>query len=96
MATIADFKYVFAPIHASMLPLDYIREFRSFRNRFTEETGITDEMVIAHHWEIFMRLNTPRTYPAPNYPVPDPSYLPRWPDRFDPDDEDDDGNGLIP
>ena len=91
MATIADFKYVFAPIHASMLPLDYIREFRSFRNRFTEETGITDEMVIAHHWEIFMRLNTPRTYPAPNYPVPDPSYLPRWPDRFDPDDEDDDG-----
>ena len=96
MGTIADFKYVFAPIHASMLPLDYIREFRSFRNRFTEETGITDEMVIAHHWEIFMRLNTPRTYPAPNYPVPDPSYLPRWPDRFDPDDEDDDGNGLIP
>ncbi len=81
-----------------MLPLDYIREFRSFRNRFTEETGVTDEMVIAHHWQIFMSLNTPPPNPPPHYAVPDASYLPRWPDRYDPDDEDDEGpmGELIP
>ena len=82
-----------------MLPLDYIREFRSFRNRFTEETGITDEMVIAHHWQIFMSLNTPQTNPPPHYPVPDVSYIPRWPNRYDPvkgDDEDSPMGELIP
>ena len=30
-----------------------------------------------------------------NHP-PDISYVPQWPDRFDPNDEDEDGNGLIP
>lgn len=86
-----------------MKPLDYIREFRNFRNRFTEETGITDEQVIVTHWQIFMRLNASRPYPTPQYTgagykVPDVSYVPQWPDRYDPDDEDEDGSigELIP
>ena len=97
MATIADFKYVFASIDGPMPSLDYINRFRKFRDRLKEELGEKDESIIIQHWLAYLEhfICMCEDCEGSNHP-PDISYVPQWPDRFDPNDEDEDGNGLIP
>ena len=80
-----------------MSPKEYIKEYRKFRDALREELAIRDDQVLFQHWLLYCEhfiCMCDECQGSTTIHAPDVTYYPQWPDRFDPEDEDE--GGLTP